>query len=301
MNRKPKEQREREKALKKVQADPTKERNRDKNKKDIDYVIAIPSYKRANTLAEKTFPILQAGGIDPGRIFVFVADAEQKSEYEAVLPDYYEKILIGRKGMKNARNAIQKYFPENQFVLNLDDDIKQLWRRVDERSLKPIGGDLDRFIQYGFSLCLKHRARLWGIYPVSNPYFMKNSYTSVLRYIEGAFFGVINSHDPMLSVTIDDKEDFERSIRYFLMNGSVVRVNWVCIDTDYYKGSGGMQEERTEGRITKSAQWLLKTYPDCCRDNTRNKAHAEVKLGDYRADKTKPFRIVKVPRPKEIC
>ena len=52
----------------------------------IDYKIAIPSYKRAHTLKNKTLKILQEYKIDPKKIHIFVANEEEKKEYEKVIP-----------------------------------------------------------------------------------------------------------------------------------------------------------------------------------------------------------------------
>ena len=46
-----------------------------------EYVVAIPSYKRPETLRTKTLKVLQDYNIDPTRIYIFVADDEQKEIY----------------------------------------------------------------------------------------------------------------------------------------------------------------------------------------------------------------------------
>ena len=43
-----------------------------------DYVVAIPSYKRPQTLKNKSLRVLQEHKIDPRRIDIFVADKEQE-------------------------------------------------------------------------------------------------------------------------------------------------------------------------------------------------------------------------------
>jgi len=40
----------------------------------MDYVIAIPSYKRYTQLRNKTLAFLEREGFDPNTIYVFVAD-----------------------------------------------------------------------------------------------------------------------------------------------------------------------------------------------------------------------------------
>ena len=66
------------------------------------YVVAIPSYRRPDTLKNKTMKVLKHYGIEPKRIYIFVADTEQKAVYEAALdPKDYHKIIIGVPGSVN--------------------------------------------------------------------------------------------------------------------------------------------------------------------------------------------------------
>ena len=44
-----------------------------------DYVIAIPSYKRNETLKKKTMKVLSEYKINPKIIYIFVADNSQKN------------------------------------------------------------------------------------------------------------------------------------------------------------------------------------------------------------------------------
>ena len=47
----------------------------------MDFIVAIPSYQRANELNEKTLITLKNGGIQPEQIFIFVADDLQSVPY----------------------------------------------------------------------------------------------------------------------------------------------------------------------------------------------------------------------------
>ena len=59
--------------------------------------------------------------------------------------------------------------------------------------------------------------------------------------------GVVNNRKAELR-TIDDKEDYERSIKYYLKDGGVLRFNNVTCRTNCRKEPGGMQVERTKKR-----------------------------------------------------
>ena len=45
----------------------------------MDYKIAIPSYKRSETIKNKTLKLLNEYGIDNKRITIFVANKEQET------------------------------------------------------------------------------------------------------------------------------------------------------------------------------------------------------------------------------
>ena len=51
----------------------------------VDYVIAIPSYKRAETLKSKTLAMLKSNKINSKKIHIFDANNEEKKIYEETL------------------------------------------------------------------------------------------------------------------------------------------------------------------------------------------------------------------------
>ena len=290
----------------------------------MEYTIAIPSYQRPETLKNKTLNLLQNHKIDPQRINIFVANKQQEQEYnDALEPNSYNKIIRGRKGIKNIRNFMSNHFDEGQKVFYMDDDITQMYqnynnpqknqrdkpcnlRKIDEsydRSnnyLLPLK-NLHNLIMKGFQEAERRNLDNWGVYPVENPYFMKptsqhkDDYMSnKLNYIMGGLTGVCNNRKAEIR-TIDDKEDYERSIKYYLKDGGVLRINNVCARTNCYKEPGGMQVDRTKDRIHKSAEYLCHKYPQLCSLNTGKKSgYSEVRLRDIQ----KP--IVKVIKSNEI-
>jgi hypothetical protein len=264
-----------------------------------DYVIAIPSYKRSETLLKRTFPLLLKYNIEPSKIHIFVANQEEKEEYEKNLEGYgYGKIIIGEVGIMNQRNFMSNYFDEGKRIFYIDDDIYEIYECINliDKSNKIFNklivlDDLHKFIVDGFYECEKLCLSNWGVYVVDNPYFMKPSavdladYTSTkLNYIMGGFCGVINNHECEIR-TMDDKEDYERSIKYYLKDGGLLRFNNVAFKTKCYKEPGGMQydEQRTKERILESAKKLVETYPNLCKLNLKKKSgYAEVRLHDKR-------------------
>lgn len=264
-----------------------------------DYVIAIPSYKRATTLNDRTLKLLQEYDIDKERIFIFVADQEEREIYENTIDKYYNKIIVGEPGIKNIRNFMPNYFPEGQHIVYIDDDIYRIEECInDDFMLDKKNNKLERlsllhyFIENAFNVIEKNQFGCWGVYPVYNPYFMKpttdniNDYTTTkLCYIIGFFTGCINHRHSEIR-TVDDKEDVERSIKYYLNDDGLVRFNNITAYTKCYKEPGGMQIERTKERIHNSAVYLVETYPELCTLNTSKKSgYTEIRLRDKRIDK----------------
>lgn len=236
------------------------------------YVIAIPSYKRAETLKNKTLRILQEQKIPKNKIFIFVADKDEYKIYKKTLPKYYNKIVIGKVGMGAIRNFITDYFEEGRKIFNMDDDISDFIHLTKEKDVKNNKkqesesfkeGDLDKFIKIGFKECEIRNMSLFGIYPACNPYFMKERITTELKYIIGSCWGCIN--DKNIKVSLDDKEDFERTIKFYLKDKGVIRFEYITVKSSYYKEKGGMQETRTYERILKSSNYLVEKYPELCK------------------------------------
>jgi hypothetical protein len=255
------------------------------------WIIAIPSYKRAETLKEKTLATLSHYKINPALIHVFVANKEEYDTYKAALdPKTYGHLHIAIPGMAAVRNYITRFFPKGKAIFNMDDDIRGFleWSPKARRHERPLQ-DLKAVISTGFATLRKEGLRLFGFYPVSNGFFMKDGYTTDLRYIIGSVWGILNP-GPVLTVTIDDKEDYLRSVMMYLLDGGVVRFSCIAPQSAYYKEEGGMQEERTMSRIDGSARAMVAAFPDLVTLNLSKKSGMpEVRLRDKREKGSGPF------------
>jgi len=264
-----------------------------KNKK-VDYVIAIPSYKRAETLRDATLKILDDYHIDPKRIYIFVANKEEENIYTNILdPKSYKKIIVGVPKIGPQRNFISDYFPIGKAVIHMDDDIKGFieYTTKTKRHEKPLV-NLEKIIQEGFAQCKKHGLRLWGIYPTPNGYFMNEKIDTDLRFIIGCFNGMFNpgTKGPKgVKLELEmDKEDYERSVRFYIADGGVIRLRYVAPKTAYYTEKGGNQEFRTKKTIMDGAKWMVKHFPDYATLNlTKKSGHPEVRLRDKTLKKDK--------------
>ena len=253
-----------------------------------DYVICIPSYKRANFCNEKTLATLHKHKIDHNKIYVYVANKEDYELYKEKLDkSLYNKLVIGKKGLVPQRQFIMEQWPQGKHIVFFDDDVESI-----DLSLSPHfkSHNLDYFIKHAFEECVKNKAYIWGVYAVFNPFFRKarREMTTELNYIVGAFYGIINRpklKSIQLTITKENgqKEDVERTIKYFIEEGIVLRFNKIGFTTKYYGKEGGLG--RFEERI--------KPMKDACKK-------LEDKYSDYGHTKTRgngmtEFVLKKIP------
>jgi hypothetical protein len=258
--------------------------------KKSDWVVAIPSYKRAEILKTKTLAVLQKYGIEPERIFIFVADKDEEELYKKTLPEKaYNKIVVAKKGLHNARNIINEYFPKGKKIVEADDDIRGFieFDETQKRHEKPLVS-LKRLIDRGFAEADKHGAKLWGVYPSANGFFMKDSVTTDLRLIVGSFWGQINPGNEIM-LDFSEKEDYLRTLMFYKKDKKVIRLNFVSPQTPYYKTPGGMQEDdKRKENQEKAVKEIIKRYPDWVKINPHRKSgFVEIRLRDSSASNGK--------------
>jgi hypothetical protein len=258
---------------------------------DSNYVIVIPSYKRVEALRDKSLKLLKEYGIEPERIYVFVANKDEEKVYkEGLTPGTYGKIVVGVPKIGPQRNFISNYFPVGKPIVQMDDDISELIEfsegaKRHETKLK----SLKDLIHRGFDECRKGGASLWGIYPVANGYFMKKGHTTDLKFVIGCFNGCFNpgTKGPKgVKLELEmDKEDYERSIRFYLRDGAVIRFRDVAPKTAYYTEKGGNQEYRTMKTVMEGTKKIVKMFPKLCTMNlTKKSGYPEVRLKDKREE-----------------
>ena len=227
-----------------------------------EYRFAVPSYQRYLDLGKKTLTTLKENNIPLDLIDIFVADENEYQKYKELYPEY--NIIIGRKGMKEIRKFyLLEYYKEGDKVVSLDDDIEFIKmknpREWEDSCFEEVGcPDLSLEINLAFKECEKSGRHLWGVYPVDNHFFMKNYITYGYQFIIGHFWGVIIKKE-LCDLGTNQYEDYERSIKHYLHDGGVVRLNYLCCKTKYLTNKGGMGKERD---FKGSLEYLINTYPD---------------------------------------
>jgi hypothetical protein len=238
------------------------------------YRIVIPSYKRFEMCNNLTLKTLHENGIDSSLIFVFVVDEEYKEYKEFLNPEFYNEIIIGKKGLIEQQKFIENFFQEGEHIVSIDDDINYI-----DLSLS-IYSNLNDFILNAFMDCKSNNSYIWGIYPVFNPFFREKQkpMSTCLNFIIGCLFGFINRQKKIEICFAVNKNDVERSIKYFLEDGIVIRYNKIGIKTKFFsKGGLGILEDRKE-TIKEETKILHENYKNISRIKVRKDGRYELVL-----------------------
>lgn len=250
----------------------------------IDYSIAIPSYKRTETIKKKTLRVLESYNIDPKKITIFVADEKEHEAYSNSLKNTpYNNIIIGVPTIGAQRNFIERWYPEGTKLMMFDDDVEEVQKKISEQKLGRVEDLEQEIILKGFEECEKIGAKTFGIYAAANAYFMKERVYTKLCYIIASMFGVIIEHNDDLQRVTNHGEDYEYSIRQYIRNGSVVRFDNYTVKSKYYGEEGGLQTIRTKEYVHDSIKKIAEMYPEFCSMYIRESTGmAELRLKDTR-------------------
>lgn len=248
--------------------------------------IAIPTIARAETIKKKTINYLAKTDIDFKEVDLFLSDGNELEAYKESLKDYpINFIVTDKKHVNTQRNFMIDYYKEGQLVLGIDDDIQSIEMRISEKKTMPLL-NLTEFVDQAFEISQSHKFDMWGVNAVLNPYFMRNNISFNLKYIVACFYGWRNTHERKAYVSTNPeygKEDYERSIRYYMADGGLTRFNYISPKTKYYSEDGGIQTYRTIEYEQKAVDWLLKEFPMYCTINKHKKSKwPEVVLKDQR-------------------
>jgi len=223
----------------------------------MDYKIAIPSINRSRVLKERTIKLLRDYGIPMRNVRVFVTRADAK-EYMDVLDDKDINFSIVPIGIAQARNNISHYFEEGEFILSLDDDIKEIQELDGEKLIKL--DCLKTLIEKVYTMLKDNNGGCCGVYPTNNPYFMKPYNSNNLKFCIGAMRFFINDREIETSRSYNLLEDYEISMKYFLKYGQIHRLNYIAINHDCNGRLGGGLSSITDRRYDIKKEEVNKFY-----------------------------------------
>ena len=217
--------------------------------------VAIPTYRRSQTISSQTLRFLKEQGVPKELITLFVASEEEKSIYLRNLDsELYGRVVVGVLGLANQRAFISDFYEEGQILLQMDDDVDG----IKTMNQEPLSNLLQRAVD-----CLQDgTGGLWGVLPNDDGRRFTGATTQHLTHILGSFFVLRNHRE--IRVSLSDIEDYERSVLYFKKYGRVFRYRGAGVKTSFNKGSGGLLRENREQERKEQVQKLVEQFPLAC-------------------------------------
>ena len=238
----------------------------------MDFRIVICTHDRVDICRSHTLAMLKHNNVPAKLITLLVHNEQQKANYENGIPkDLYNDIMVSNndQGVYGQMNYITDHFDEGTKIVKLDDDISWIYEIADNYNLVK-SSNLLNIIDDGFRLCDQYGAKLFGLYPSSNPYFVcKQKLVSTdLRFAVGSFMGLIIDKSNILDLNIKIKGDYQYAIQAYINHGAVIRLNRVCHKYHINKNVG----DRTTVMVN-DARILVEKYPQFVKHNLRRNKH----------------------------
>lgn len=224
--------------------------------------IAICSYRRSHSIFQNTIASLIRSGANLADVTVFISDPAEHQAYVNGVENMV-KIVDSVPTLSGNRTFAMKYFQKGEKIVFVDDDIKA-FERLSADGKKLVETNFPAFANKGFEWCEKEGKSIWGVYAARNAFFMNDRVTEGLFLPVGSCYGLINTGEPNLFITSDEKEDYRRGFQTFKVEGGLIRLEGITVNTAYYKEQGGMQEKRTSKIVERAAKQLADDYPEYC-------------------------------------
>jgi hypothetical protein len=237
------------------------------------FEVAIPSHDRIERLQRQTLRMLADGGVGRERITIFV-DVPELDHYKAKLdPGLYGQIEPGGSRMRDQYAAMEANYDEGTRLLCIDDDIKSIQQMLDPKTTEAVP-DVDGLVQLLFTLASRNGTRLWGLYPIHNPFFMKPRTSVGLHFLIGQVYGMEVDHGEQLKVRHLAKTDYERTLRWFRNDGAVTRFDFLAADSHMLAPGGLRAKDRPDRHEYNelAVDALLEEFPQFVRVKPKRSA-----------------------------
>lgn len=221
--------------------------------------VVVVSHARPDGANRLTLRTLADRGVPRELVHVFVAPAEM-TEYRAALdPGLYGTLHRGAEGLPGQRRASFRAFPAGAKIVSADDDVADVRRRTGPKTTEPVD-DLMGLFARGWAECEAAGATLWGIYPVLNPFFMREGTGVGLHFCVGYLWGAVASRARWAQPTMTCKEDYERTCQRFLHDGAVVRLQDIAARTKWNAKGGIAAQGNVQHRCRREVAELIERY-----------------------------------------
>lgn len=263
------------------------------------YQVAVPTYRRPGLLENATLNLLLCRGVPPHRITLFT------HQHDPAVPQYRELAdhkgvgleITTVRGINQQRRIIAAHYPPGTPVVTADDDITDVVRATDSRTLTPVT-ELARWFRSAFTDTAAADLNVWGTTPTVNPFYMRpgRAPSQGLKFLIATLWGFYaRPGHPVHDTSVEVKEDYEISLRAWWYDGGALRFDDVAAQADHYRAAGGCQDYRDTALSEAAASQLERDWPGLVRRNTaRSSGHTEVLL---RPMKRHSGRSTDVPPP----
>jgi hypothetical protein len=227
------------------------------------FVIAVPSYRRAETFRKRAY-----ASLSPAlrrRTYVFVQTPEDYELYTQLFPDVHVIPVMRNKCWKTGYSStiffIRKYFPLGKKICFLHDDVagvNKIDRKGEHCRIHRV--DLSDFIPYAFQKMKEYGVKLAGVYPTrlfsttcgSTPALSKG-----LRFVYDPLHFEINVRIP--ECKFPSKCDYEMTAEYYLKHGDVLRFNHYTLRTKH-EPLKTTSWKRSSDKLRKETVAFVKKY-----------------------------------------
>jgi hypothetical protein len=243
--------------------------------------IAIPSYQRFNVLTGQTLSFLDKHKINKTDIYVFVREGDNELvEYQSLQDQGYHIIVCGCEvigaGMKH--NFITDYFDEGEFIIEIDDDLRDL---IDEHKNPVL--DFMKEMNIMKDMMIKDKINYGGIYACDNAFFMwgcKDKYNTDLRYMLGILRIRCICKD--VKVKTNYAEDFEFCLRHFVRDGKILKNNHIGPKTKIYAKGGNDASGRNMETEKVDKELVHLEFPTLSRLFQRKNGRWDLRIKQYK-------------------
>jgi len=243
------------------------------------YVICIPTYNRVELFRKKTYTtVIERYNLQSKVLLLLQSDEDEKA-YNEAFPEL--DILRTPAGLLHTVNFVADYFPKNKRIIMMHDDIRRLFK-VDEHAKRHTVEDGDAFFTDVFNRMEQEGCHLGGVYPCDYPLTMcqKPEYTTSLQFIHDPLTFMINLQIP-LTLELQNKSDFERSVLYYKHDKKVLRMNhYTSITTYNPKGNSGIGHRDAKAERDACALFLKQYGEYVARIITHKNGSTSMKLKD---------------------
>ena len=199
--------------------------------------VCIPSYNRLDGVQEKILKLLKKYNVND--INIFVSTEKDYEEYKkenigniVLVPNEFAGIGAVRFFIVNIWST------DKDKIVMMDDDIEM----VKDLHGKEI--NVKDFFENFFKKLEEYNLYFGGLGLCANPFFLKDTWTSTLKYVSGAVqFVRIDKSREKIDCRYRHFEDFCYNILYFKRDSGILRYNGFAPSTKNYNPIGGIASE----------------------------------------------------------